>query len=692
MTEKKKKIIEWLQELSNYGLVLGAVISISFLFPDSARFKYHFEQDKLWRYEDLRAPFAFAILKAAEEVRREEALLMEDFLPYYLNDPSIAKAKAAEFEEAFERQLQSAEADREFKKVTSSPEVYKNYGLGFLARRYQRGILALEGEAEGQPASTAINVIRGNTAYREPVSKFSTQEEVKAMLSDSLPYSRLAEPEFLYPLLEAAIVPNIAFSDSLTAKFKAERLSEVSLTHGMVQKDELIVQRNSTVTEPVYRQLQSLKAQYEAQSGSNRSHLWIYLGYFLLVALMGVVLLMYLRLHAVRIYARFTKMLFLYMWLVIYSYLVYAIESVDSLSVYLIPFCIVPIVVSTFFNVRVALFTHLMVVLVAGLLSTQGYDFVLMQLLAGMVVLVSGIDIRSWSRFFYAIGYVFISYALSFFCLNLIDKGDIAAIDWPVYSWILLNVFFTLLAYPLIPLLERLFGFTSPLTLVELSNMNHPLLRDMAIRAPGTLQHSLQVANMAEAAANRIGADPLLVRVAALYHDIGKVAHPMFFIENQSEGNPHDNLSELESAKIIIAHVTEGVQMARKANLPPLLINFIQTHHGTTRVEYFYRNYKKKHPEEEIDEALFRYPGPRPTTKEETILMLADSIEAATKSLKSPTKADLTNLIDNIVSHKLSNGQLDASEMNFRELEECRLVFKKVIKSVHHARIVYPDA
>ncbi|RMF01373.1 MAG: HDIG domain-containing protein, partial [Bacteroidetes bacterium] len=261
-----------------------------------------------------------------------------------------------------------------------------------------------------------------------------------------------------------------------------------------------------------------------------------------------------------------------------------------------------------------------------------------------------------------------------------------------IYPWLFLNAFLTLLAYPLIPLTERLFGFVSPITLTELSDMNRPLLRELALKAPGTLQHSLQVGNLAEAAARRIKANPLLVKVAALYHDIGKIENPGYFIENQSGENPHDDLSPQESARILIRHVTEGAKMARKAGLPPVLINFILTHHGKTRAEFFYRKFKEANTNlPTADDLEFRYPGPLPRTKEESILMLADSVEAACKSLEKPTQEELYALIDKIIDHKLSGGQLADSMLSFRELEECRIVFRQIMKSVHHVRVVYPE-
>ncbi|MEM8908066.1 MAG: HDIG domain-containing metalloprotein, partial [Bacteroidota bacterium] len=425
---------------------------------------------------------------------------------------------------------------------------------------------------------------------------------------------------------------------------------------------------------------------------SKKSHWGVFGGYFLLTSLILGVFILYLQFHEKKIFGSLQQLLFMLMWLLVYSYLVFAVDANKILSVYLIPFCIVPIVIKIFYNERLALFTHIVVVLIASFLSSLGYEFTFLQILAGIVAVLSNIKVRDWTKFFVSMLYIFLAYSVGYLGLSLIDEGSLTTVNWSIYSWIFLNVFLTLLAYPLIPLLERVFGFTSAITLVELSDMDRPLLKELSIKAPGTLQHSLQVANLSEAAASKIGADQLLVKVAALYHDIGKVQQPAYYIENQSGANPHNKTTPLDSAKIIIEHVTEGVKLAKKNRLPKVLIDFIRTHHGTTRVEYFYRNHINQHPGGEVDEHSFRYPGPRPRSKEETILMIADSLEAASKSLKSPSEKDINDLVDKIIAGKITHGQLEDSEMTFAELEICKREFKKLLKSIYHVRIEYPEA
>lgn len=673
-------------------MVLGVVVFISFLFPNNVKFKYTFEQGQTWRYDDLAAPFDFAILKTATELEAERAQAVEEFSPYYVLNRDLVEQKKQRFEVAFNAQLEQVRAEGQFKDVVNQPDRYLEYGKGFLDRIYSRGMVEVAPTHKDEDKDFIINIFRNKSEVRpQTLENLWTVESSQGLLTDSLPYSRLAEPDFLYPLLEDLIQPNVFYNDSLSQRYKDELIGNIAQARGMVKKGELIVLRNGLVTDEVYQKLASFRAAYEEDITANKSSLWVFIGYFLLTSLIVGVFLFYLRLYAPDVFIRFNKLIFVLMWLAVYSYLVYIVEESIALSAYMIPFCIVPIVIKTFYDVRLALFTHIVIVLIASFLSSLGYEFTFLQILAGIVVLLSNVDTRNWSRFFYSMLFIFLTYAIAWLGLSLIQEGDWQQIDWSVYPWIFLNVLFTLLAYPLIPLLERFFGFVSAISLMELSDMNRPLLRELAMKAPGTLQHSLQVANLSEAAAQQIGADPLLVKVAALYHDIGKTAKPAFFIENQSGKNPHDDLSDLESAKIIIGHVTEGVQMAKKFRLPNLIVDFIKTHHGTTRTEYFYRNHLEKNPEHDFDESLFRYPGPKPKTKEETILMLADSIEAACKSLKNPSEDGLMELIDKIIKGKMNQGQLQDSELSFKELEDCVEVFKNIMKSVHHVRIEYPE-
>ncbi len=683
--------IEGLPNLVKYLMVAGVVVFITFLFPDNVQFKYEFDKGQVWRYEDLKAPFDFAIRKPQEEIEEEKKKLRENFSPYYELNQEMIREKQRSLAGEFDQQLELVRGEGQFKDVVRRPDEYLQFGKRFLGNLYQRGVLKLAPPHQDKGPDFVINVVRGNTSTPRTVGNLLQLEDAKEVLSDSLPYSELEEPEFLYPILEELIVPNLTYNDTLSQQILEDELSQLALYRGRVSKGELIVTEGAYITDAIYQKLISFKQQYQEEVVRQQSQMGVFIGYLLLSSLIIGVFLLYVKLYAKPVFSRFNKLIFILVWLVAYSYLVYGVEQTSFLSTYMIPFCIVPIVIKNFYDEQLALFTHIVVVLLASFLSSLGYEFTFLQILAGIVVLLGEVDTRDWSRFFYSIFFIFLVYSLGYLGLSLIQQGNIEDINLQMFAWLFISAFLTLLAYPLIPLLERFFGFTSAITLVELSDMNRPLLRELSVKAPGTLQHSLQVANLGEEAARRIGANSLLVKVGALYHDIGKVKNPEYFIENQSGKNPHNDISMLESAKMIINHVPEGVKMAKKARLPGVLIDFIKTHHGTTRVEYFYRNYIKDNPDAEVDESNFRYPGLKPRTKEETVLMMADSIEAACKSLKEPTEQDLINLIDKIITGKITQGQFEESNMTFEELEECKHVFKQLMKSVHHVRIEYPE-
>jgi len=422
------------------------------------------------------------------------------------------------------------------------------------------------------------------------------------------------------------------------------------------------------------------------------SQIIYFLGYFLLTTLIIGALILFSHKYFPDIINTLSGVIFLVVWPVVFSILVYLVTRSEALSPYMIPFCITPIIVYNFYGGRLALFVHIVVILIASFLSGLGYEFTFLQILAGIVTVLIISETRYWNKFFLAIFVILITYVIGFLGLSLINSGSLISEELSTFGWLVFNALLLLIAYPFIPIVEKLFGFTSSITIAELADMNKPLLRELSIKAPGTFQHSLQVANLSEAAAEEIGANSLLVKTAALYHDVGKMNNAPYFIENSRGENLHESLNNFESAKLIIGHVTEGEAMAKKARLPKLIADFITTHHGTTRVEYFYRNQINSEPNREFDETLFRYPGPKPSSKEQTIMMLADSIEASSKSLKNPTGQDIDNLIDKIVDHKIEEGQLSDSQLTFNELEKCLDKFRSVLRSIYHVRIEYPEA
>lgn len=691
MAKERQQAWQYWSNFVKVVVLLGVGTLIVLLFPNNVKFKYLFERGQPWRYEELVAPFDFPIKKSDAELEAERVALLANFPPYYELDYDINRKVTQQFGAEFEQQLRQNETKEQFPDVAKRPEDYREFGSKLLHRLFEEGIVQLRPEEREKSDDFVINIIKGSFTQQQTLEQLMKPEDASNFLGDTLPYSRLSEPEFLFPILENMIRPNVYYNDTITRRFREDLLTGMVTYRGRVQKGEVIVTKDGLITDDTYQKLLSFKEQYEKEITEKQSSLGVLIGYIILTSILLSIFVIYLRNFAPDVFQKNKQLIFVTLWLVAFSYLTFLVEESGVLSAYLIPFCIVPIVIKAFYTDRLAMFIHLIIVLFASFITSLGYEFTFLQILVGIVVILSNIDTRNWSRFFYSMLFIFLTYALAYTGLELIKDGSLRNINPSFFSWTGLNVLLTLLAYPLIPLFERFFSFISPITLIELSDLNRPLLQKLATQAPGTLQHSLQVANLSEAAAREIGADHLLVKVAALYHDIGKTLKSEYFIENQSGHNPHEDIDELSSARTIIEHVTEGVKMAQKAKLPEILISFIQTHHGTTRVEYFFRKYQKNHPNETVDEAQFRYPGPLPRSKEETILMLADSIEAACKSLKDPSERELVEFIDKIIQHKVTQGQLDDSAMTFKELEACSKVFKKLMRSIHHIRIEYPE-
>ncbi len=682
------KIAQSIPHYARYIVAAATLLALTPLFPTNATFKYRFGMGQTWLYDDLVANFDFAILKTSDELAKERTDMEREFSPYYEIDLDVIKQQKKQFEENFNSQL--SRSGNQFPDVVRNTEGYISYGNRVLEKLLNKGILKQDTLLQSHDKDFIVNILRGNTTEKQTVQSLLTLDQARKWLSDSLPFSHLREPEFLLPLIESLLIPNLTFNEAKTQAFKQQELDKIMSARGMVKSGELIVPKGGIITPSVHQKLISYRSQYESDYLSSRKFYLIFIGYTLLNALILTLFLFYLRYHATVVFNKLRWIIFLMGWIALYVYLMYAIKSSNVLHPYMVPFCIAPIVIKNFYRRELAFISHVVIVLTAGLITAPGYEFIFLQLLTGLVVTFSRFDTRYWTNFFQSIFYIVSVYVLGFLGFSFIEESDLQNMNWSVFIWLMLNGFLTLLAYPLIPLLGNLFGFTSNITLAELSDLGHPLLKELSLKAPGTLQHSLQVANLAEAAAKEIGAQDLLVKVGALYHDVGKTLKPQYFIENQSGTNPHDQLSYLESARIIIEHVTEGVKMAQQKNLPQVIIDFIKTHHGTTTVEYFYRLHAQNTEGGANDRSQFQYQGPRPKTREEVILMLADSLEATSKSVKNPTSESLDELVERVVADKVTHGQLQDSDMTFGELETCKKSFKATLKSIHHVRIEYP--
>lgn len=698
-----KTSISAVPHVIRYVMVGAVVLVISLLFPSETNFEYKYQLGERWLYDDLMAPFDFPIRKSEAMLQTERQQIERSFTPYYRLDTGTLDRQKQLFHRSFQERYRELGTDQ----LRPDSSVYLRFGDQILQHLYESKKIIELSEAHKTERNLVFELLVGHSDEGEhSPDEYWTPKRALQFVFDTLQQSerQFNQPTLLlHALEEASIAPNIVFDQALTDKRKAATLQQLSPFQGLVRAGEPIAVRNGWVDSLVYAKLQSFEIKYEEETQSAKNGFFIYFGYLVLTIALFSIFLIFVQFYERDVFAHPRYLLFVLSLIAAFSYIAYFIKQVPLLDLYLVPFCIVPLIVQNFFSAQLALFSHLVVILLASMLLSLDYQFILIQILVGMVAIITKLKTRYLSDFFVTILYIGIAYTTGFLSLELIRTGTIfpvlsddggviqEGVRWTVMGWVGMNIFLTLLSYPLIPLLERLIGLTSEITLVELSDLNNPLLKELSLKAPGTLQHSLQVANLSEAAASAIGANSLLVKVAALYHDIGKMLHPTFFIENQAHGNPHENLSYLESAEMIISHVTEGVKLAKKYHLPAVLIDFILTHHGTTRVEYFYRLYVNENPDIEVDESKFRYPGPRPRNREEAILMMADSLEAASKSLKQPQEKDIDDLTEKIIAGKISNGQLNDTNLSFKELEIIKSVFKKLLKSINHVRIQYPD-
>ncbi|MBI1182673.1 HDIG domain-containing protein [bacterium] len=673
------------QKVLRYIYIAVTLLIIIALIPTNQKFKYDFELGKPWQYEDLLAPFSFPVLKSDEKIAEEKQNIMADFEPYYEVVDDIEKKAVVSGEQYLEENIGQYGLDVDIEK-------YKKALTAVVHSIYQTGLIELDPKHRENENFKRLQLIRNKVAKTVSVSGLYTLQNVKEVVAKKAAgYSGL-NLDLLTNAIRYGLQPNIVYATEISQEKLNEELSHITQYEGLVSAGELIIQKGLTVTEKEYNKLNSLKIQYEELVKTD-GQTWHIMGYIVLVVVIFFIYIGYIQLFQIELIRRNRRLLLMLLNIILFVFLTRYVIQHSSLNVFIIPFCIIPIVTIAFFDYKLALISHIVVVLIAGsFVPSQAAEFIIIQLIAGFAAILNMIRVQYLSQFFISALLIFASYIATYSSFQFIKISSISEFDYTTLLWLSGNFMLTLLAYPLIYAYEKMFGFVSDITLVELSDVNKKLLRKLSVRAPGTFQHSLQVANLAESVINRIGGKPLLTRVGALYHDIGKMENPEYFIENQKYiDNPHDALDDAQSARVIIEHVTNGVKIARQNNLPKVIIEFIQTHHGTSRVEYFYRNYLKKVPADQVDETKFRYPGPRPATREMAVVMICDGIEAATRSIKDKNQGTLSRMIDGIIDGKINDGQLQEAPLTLKELDTTRNVLKELINSMYHVRIEYPD-
>ncbi|MCB2195167.1 MAG: HDIG domain-containing protein [Bacteroidetes bacterium] len=678
---------------------------IVYIFPREGKFRYEFQKGRPWMHENLFAPFDFPIYKSDKQIQDERDSVLKYFNPYFKYDSAVYIAENHKFtkyysdkqEEFISKEEENSSNFSNYRKqqFVQNSEKFKAYAEEIIKSIYVKGIVELNEVTEALNDNEEIIVLKDKLAENKILGDIFTQKEAYEYVTQSInAYTeenngRLKYPDFYRNInLYEFIVPNVFYDQSTSEKVKKELLSNVSLTKGMVQAGEKIISQGEIIDNNLHRILESLKYESETRLGSGYFSEIILLGQIIFVFACIFILFLFLLNFRNEILKHTLKTTFILM-------LVLVIVIIARFTVnwpYAVPVVLIPIIIKTFYDARLALFIHIVTVLLIGFFAPNGFEFVFLSFIAGIVAIFSLTNLYRRGKLFLSAGLVFFTYSFVYFGLAITQEGNLSGIELSNYKQFAVNGGLVLLAYPLIYIFEKMFNFLSDLTLMELSDTNQKLLRTLAEKAPGTFQHSMQVANLAEEAIYKIGGNPLLVRTGALYHDIGKMNNPIYFIENQRSGfNPHDMHEFDESANIIISHVKDGIELAKKHKLPDQLINFIRTHHGTTKVQYFYRSYIKKFPDKDVDVNMFTYPGPKPYTKEMAVLMMADAVEAASRSLSDISEEKIENLVEGIINDQMNEGQFDHVEINFKNLTDIKMLFKDKLMNIYHARIKYPE-
>ena len=626
---------------------VAATALVCWQMPRTGKFKYEYQLSKPWQHETLYAPFDFPIYKDYETISAEMEAARDKVKPVFVfNDDEMVASRNLLFVNFDAKWDAASHYDRDLN-LDCLFNVFDSIE--------EQGIVAYDNATAHLKPESEVSIIRNKVIrtarYGDLYSMNSATEAVAERLEQA---GNQYDKKLISELLNGALRQNVFYNADITKAETDKAVSAVPLTYGMVQQDELIVSEGTLVDAHTYNVLNSLQREYASRSMSSDDSLRILLSQLFLVAMVFALIGLYgNKLHK-KVFSQLKNIVLLLTLMLLIIIPSYVLVKFFPGLIYMMPVCLLAIMVGSFFNLRLAFSTQVFAVMLISLVVPNPFQFIFMQLVATVLTVFSMSNTRAHHRFIQAALFAFVGYLLVYLSFTFLTTSEI---EWRVVLLLVFNALLTLLAQPLILLLERIFGVTTSLSLMELSNTNTPLLRELATTAPGTFQHSIQVANLCEEVLFEIGGDTVLARTGALYHDIGKMKNPMYFTENQHGAySPHNDLSNVESAEIIISHVTDGIELAHKNHIPERIIDFIRTHHGTRRTDYFYINEQKAHPDEEIDPTPFTYHGPAPFSRETAVLMMADSIEAASHSLKEPDEKKISDLVDNIINKQMEAG------------------------------------
>ncbi len=662
-------------------LFVSATLLVIYLLPKGGQFKYNFQKGKPWQYENLYAPFSFAIKKTQEEIDNEIDKIRSNAIPYFEKDSTNLKQIKSIFSELLDDANKTSFSNNYINNI-------KITGYAIINELYKTGII---NEKYDFPSNKIIYLKSGSEIEKINYGKLFYFEDVDTVIKRFVDKNSVSEAELLLnELLSKSLVSNVTYNTKLTEATINSDIDAINPNKGVIEKGSRIIAKGEVVEGNKFQKLNSFKAVFQSQVWSKSNYNWLLLGYSLLVMLVFLMLFLFMKNYRKDIYENNTKVTFIFFNIIFMVLITTLVVKYDAKLVYITPLCMLPLVLKTFFDARLGLFVHVLTALLLGFIVPNSFEFLFLQIIAGMVTILTVSELYKRANLFISVGQITFVYILGYFAFFIIQEGNIQLIEIENFGYFVLCGLLTLFSFPLIYIYEKLFGLVSDVTLLELSDTNSKLLKELSNKAPGTFHHSLNVANLAEAAAYEIGANAMLTRVGALYHDIGKMVNPTYFTENQvSSINSHDELEPTESAQIIIGHVIKGIEIAKKNNLPDRIIDFIRTHHGTSLVYYFYS--KENDISGDASKADFTYPGPTPFSKETAILMMADSVEAASKSLKEPTSSKLDSFVEKIIDGQMEQGQFLNANITFKEIQKIKKVLKKKLNNMYHLRIEYPE-
>jgi len=652
--------------------VVGVVV---YLLPRAGSFQYEIQAGKPWQYETLLAPYDFPIQKTADELEEERTRLKANIPRYFSVDQEVLPAVF----DAFDQYVAALPANE------ASNALFVNWRTTIEAM-YTIGVVSFSETLFEEEIALVNNTRKKTIKLTDLYADIDVKNELENQLIEA-GTGILSDASMQYLL--SLITPNVSYDETLTAQFRSEALAGIVSIRGLVTKGTRIIAKGEVVEGEKLKILQSLQLEYESQTWTQTNTAWIILGYTLLVSVPVLLLFVFLWRTRPLVFENNKRITFLCVIILLMVLLTKTVVDVNPLYVYAVPICMLPLLLRTFFDTRIALFSLMIALFLLAFLVPNSFEFMFLQMMAGILASLTVNDLYRRAKLFISVGLIVGLYVVSYIAFTLIHDGNLNQLSYDVLLLFVVNGLAILFVQPLIYIFEKVFGLVSDASLLELSDTNSKLLRELADKAPGTFQHSLQVANIAEAAANAIDANTLLTRVGALYHDIGKMKNPVFFSENQASYSPHDDLSSEVSAKIIIEHVLHGITLARKAKLPDRVVDFIRTHHGTTTVLYFYQQAKQNNDEVAIEQ--FQYPGPKPFSKETAIVMISDGVEAASKSLKEPTAEKINAFVDKIVQRLMDEKQFLAADITLREIETIKKVLVEKLISSYHLRVAYPE-